>query len=396
MVQGKILAAAGPIVILQTEQRTVALAKSTVLRVSSESGLEYTAKGTAIKRVLRVTTRGTGKLYSIALQRGISWSPAYQVDISDEKTALFRSRAVVVNELADFSDVDARLITGFPFIRFLHSADPFSSDDPLIMLGAPGGMARGGAGGDPLMNQAAARVSGESIEFGNVDLTGSGQQLENLFFYTLPSVTLKRGERLYRPLFQHTAGYRHLYTIDLLDRSAELMSPTRSPGGAEQAETLHMVEFRNSSGQPLTTAPALVLKGGEVIGQGQIDYTPAGDTVELQVGRALDVQSNEESEQVERERGVVTDRYGNHRFDRITVKSAVTVVNRRDREIALRMRKSTSGELVTADSGGKGTSVPAKLSDPNPGLRIEWNLKLAPGERKVVAFTHTVLVPAIG
>jgi hypothetical protein len=393
---GKVLAAAGSIAILQTDQRIVAVAKANILRISSDQGLEYKAKGSSTRRVLRVTTRGTGKLYTIALQQGMSWSPAYQVDISDEKTAVFRCRAVVMNELADYAGVDVKLITGFPNIRFLNWADPFTAADALITFGATAGLSRAGGAGDALTNQAAGRVRGESVDFGNFDATGSGQQFENLFFYTLPKVTLKRGERLYRPLFQHTADYRHLYTIDLPDLSGEYTSNVRQGRPSTPPETIHVLEFRNTSGQPLTTAPALVLKNGEVIGQDQIDYTPAGDTVELQVGKALDIQSEEQSEQLQRERGAVVGRDGNHRFDRLTVKSTVTVVNRTSRSIDLRMRKATYGEIVSADNGGQSRTVPAGVSEPNPGLRIEWNLKLQPGERRVVTYAYSLLVPAIG
>ncbi|MGE4216356.1 MAG: hypothetical protein AB7F50_04815 [Fimbriimonadaceae bacterium] len=377
--------------------KVVAMNPATVVRIVADGELRYTTKSASFAKTLKVITRGDGKVFTLAMQRGMTWSPSYQVDITDEKTLQFRSKAVILNDLEDFSDVDVRLITGFPSIKYLGALDPFTLGASAQMFG--GGLPSGGLGGGVAnMGQVAGKASGDEVSFGNFDSTGTGQQLEDLFFYTVPGVQMKRGDRLYRPLFQSGAEYKHIYKINLSDRSDSYTRQSGSYGGTREdpVEAIHVIEFRNTSGQPLTTAPALVMKSGEVIGQDEIRYTPTGDTVELKVGKALEIQSDEIEEQLERVRGFIKDRHGNDRQDLITVKATVTVVNRKPKAVAVRVSKSTFGELLHADNGGKGVTVPSGLGSANPGLKIEWNMNFKPGERKTLTFTYTILVPPIG
>ncbi len=400
-IKGTIKAVQGTVLVLTLERgEDVVLHKDAVIRIVSGSELQYSAKSPSPRRVLTVGTRGTGKVFTLALQRGMTWSPAYQVDISAETKLQLRSRAVILNDLGDYTNVDVRLITGFPSVKFFGSLDPFTAAVyGAIYAGvAPGSAMGGGGSADALMNQAAGRVAGEEVTFGNFSPGGTGQQLEDMFYYTLPGVSLKSGERLYRPLFQSEADYKHLYRIDLQDRSARYMGGFGQPGGGNDPslETRHVIEFRNTSGQPLTTAPAMLMKAGEVIGQDQINYTATGGTVELFVGKALDIQSEEVEEQLERERGVIKDRHGNDRMDRITIKSTVTILNQKDKAVHARVTKRTIGELVSADNGGKSKTTPSVMGSENPGLNVEWEFDLKAGERRVVTYTYTILVPPIG
>lgn len=397
-VTGMIKSSSGQFLLLElTGGRVVAMNPATVVRIIADGELRYTTKSASFQKILNVNTRGDGKVFTLAMQRGMTWSPAYQVDITNEKSLQFRSRAVILNDLEDFSDVDVRLITGFPSVKYLGAFDPFTlgaSGQILAGVMPSAGLAGGGAN----MGQVAGKASGEEISFRDFDSTGTGQQLEDLFFYSLPGVQMKRGDRLYRPLFQSEAEYKHVYKINLTDRSDSYIrqSGQNLRNSENPVEAIHVIEFRNTSGQPLTTAPAMVMKSGEVIGQDEIRYTPAGDTVELKVGKALDIQSDELEEQLERERGVIKDRHGNDRQDRITVKATVTVVNRKPKAVDVRVSKSTFGELVSADNGGKGVTVPSGLGSVNPGLKIEWNLNFRPGERKILTYTYSILVPPIG
>lgn len=402
MLTGTLLSAAGQVVVMQlSDGKTVAFNKAAVQSVVSGGELKYKAEVKSEKRVLRVTTRGAGKLYTTALQRGMAWSPSYQVDITDENKLAFRARAVLLNELAGFSKVDVKLITGFPSIKFLDTLDPFTSAATLAQY--MGGLATRAAADARrefgIANQAGAMVGGggAAVQFGQFDPTGSGQQLEDLFFYTLPGTSLNMGDRLYRPLFQSEADYRHLYRIDLRDFSNWYTREAIGGGMPnDPIETIHVLEFRNTSGQPLTTAPAMVVKSGEVLGQDQIDYTPAGATVELKLGKALDIQSEEVEEELGRERGVIKDRHGNDRQDKLTIKGTVTIVNRTAKTVNLKVDKRTQGELVSADDGGVALAVPSRLGSANPVLHIVWDLKLEPGKTKVVTYTYSMFVPPIG
>jgi hypothetical protein len=65
------------------------------------------------------------------LARGITWSPSYLIDLSNPGTARISANAVIVNELADFDNVQLELVTGFPKIKFGEVLSPVAMSQNL-------------------------------------------------------------------------------------------------------------------------------------------------------------------------------------------------------------------------------------------------------------------------
>src|SRR5207248_15134 len=60
------------------------------------------------------------------LMKGIAWAPSYRVNLEDSKTLSIRQDAVIKNELADFTDADVTLVSGFPSMQYAHVVSPLS------------------------------------------------------------------------------------------------------------------------------------------------------------------------------------------------------------------------------------------------------------------------------
>lgn len=157
----------------------------------------------------------------VSPEPGISWAPAYALDISDEKTLRLVARASLINDSLDLDGVDVRLVTGFPNVPFLNIQDPFTSFQNLQMFvsalmraGAPEDAAQSG-----MAYQMARNRLSEKLDFAEAFpiSQATGEQNEDLFFYPLSKVTLKRGDRGYHVLFTAESEYAHVYTCSLGD-----------------------------------------------------------------------------------------------------------------------------------------------------------------------------------
>jgi len=397
LVKGRIISSDGTMVVLEGEGNVrIALFKSSIVRIAAaDHGLGFRLPTTSRENVITVTAQGNGKIYLVSLQRGMTWAPAYQLDVTGEKTASLTAKATILNDLAPLVNVDVNLVTGFPNMRFLGIPDPLTSGysvdqfvqsiasavtdkmyqrESMMQNQASGGMSRGGGG--------------------EMEPTGSGQQLEDLFFYKQPAITLKTGERGYYTVLKTNSEYSQEYTIDIPDNDRN--NPRPAFGGPDQAplDVWHTIKFKNTAGQPLTTGPVVTIKDGEVMGQDLMMYTSAGSEASVKVTKALEIHAEAAEEEVTRERGVL--KIENRAvFDKVTVKGTIEITNNKPKAVQLRVSKVTSGE-VTAANGGAVKKTPAGLRQVNPVSQIQWKPKLEPGKSIRLEYTVTLYIPTPG
>lgn len=393
--QGTLISSKGALAVVRTSSGDVAIPKSQVLRVMA-GGLTYSAKATSSEPVLRlkVTVRGTnpGTIMLMTLQRGLSWAPAYAVDISDEKQLTLTAKATIINDLGDLNGIECRLITGFPNIRFLTVLDPLTSrqslDQFLASLG--GSPAMPGGGGMSQNMRRAMEAAPADMAGGWGEPPAEGFQAEDLFFYRQPGVQLKTGERGYYVLFQSKAEYRQVYTSVLTDpqQLVAMPNPQDSP-----PDVWHTLRFKNTASQPLTTAAATTMKNGEMLGQDMLNYTSPGAETELKITKALDIRVEQKAEEVARETAVRKNAQGRPTHDMVTLKGEVMVENRKGKAAALSLRLPLVGEVTMASENGKIVKTAMGLNQLNPSSLITWTPTLESGKSLKLTYTVRVLVP---
>ena len=87
---------------------------------------------------------------------------------------------------------------------------------------------------DPTDNSLVLRgVDGQAVN-------AAGEQLEDLFFYDLEKVSLKRGSRSYQYLYQFETPYKRTYSWD----------------GQKGSSIFNKIKFKNQTGKPISTAAA--------------------------------------------------------------------------------------------------------------------------------------------
>lgn len=397
MIKGRLISVTGSIVVVEGEgEIRSAIQKSSIVSVYAEKqDLNFRLPSTSRETVITVTAKGTGKIYLVSLQRGMTWAPAYQLDVTDEKVATLTAKATILNDLAPLVNVDVNLVTGFPNMKFLNIMDPLSSgytvDQFIQSIAMP--VTEGAYRRESMMqNQSGGAGGFRGGDFAEMTPTGSGQQLEDLFFYKQPDVSLKPGERGYFAIFSSKSDYSQEYSVDIPD--TDWNSPRPAFGAAEDAplDVWHTIKFKNTAGQPLTTGPVVTIKNGEVMGQDMMMYTSAGSEASVKVTKALDVRAEAAEEEIARERGAL--KFENRAvYDKVTVKGTIEITNNKPKAVQLRVVKATTGEASDVVNGDI-KKTPAGLRQVNPVSHILWKPKLEPGksirlEYKVVLFVPT-------
>lgn len=357
--------------------------------LSSATGLKVKRDGKTSETALEFNATGPAgsKLYSMAIQSGISWSPAYAVELLDDSKLRLTGQATLINDLAAFEGAEVKLVTGFPSLKFLYQPDPLTSN--YLAPTVPGGS--GGAfGGGQMQNAAPASARREAADnmASAFEPGGEGFAAEDLFFYKLPGTTLMRGGRSQTILFEGTADYKAVYKALLPDPISQATNRGEAP-----PDVWHTLVFKNPINQPLTTAPGITMKSGEVIGQDEIKYASVGGPVSLRVGKALDVVIEATAEEVERELAARKDRNGNPTYDLITIKGVVVVNSLKGKDVQLEVEIPLEGEVISS-GGAQVTKTAAGLRDANPRSLISWKPIVAKGGKAALEYSVKIFVAA--
>ena len=357
-------------------------------------------KGERRSRYYQILTKNSAKsVMMMSLERGMAWAPGYAIDLSSPDKLIFTAKSTVLNDLLDFDKAKLRLITGFPNLQFQNILDPLTSgmsvDDWLrsISGGVPGGVGGGGGfgGGGAFANRAGELMSksaaddAKGLDHISFDPTNnsiitqnaSGEQLEDLFFYDLENVSLKKGSRSYQYLYQFETLYKRIYSWD----------------GESGTPIFNKIKFKNQTGKPISTAAASMFKKGEVVGQGMMNYTAANTEAELTVSRSLDFRTDSTTELIDRAVGAIKDKKGVATMDLITYETELEIENPKEEAVNFTIRKVILGEIVKSEPKGDIDVSKTGIRGQNPYSIAKWELKLEPGKITKLTIRYKTYVP---
>ncbi len=339
------------------------------------------------------------------LAKGITWAPSYLLDISDAKKARLTAAAVIVNEAEDLDGVGVDLVTGYPNLILADVVSPMARKESLAgFLNALSGGRSGGERGDayafmtqtagPFASNMSVSYAGRGGGGGGAEpsygAAAPGQAAEDLFLYPLEKVQLAKGETGQYPLFTEAVPYSEIYQWEIPDYITTEEQYQRS--GAEATEIVwHNLRLTDTMKMPWTTAPAQLMKDGQMIGQTKLSYTAAGDQTTVQINRALNVRAEQTEREVSREPEAVK-RYNNVFYDRVTLEGKLVVTNFQDKAVPLEIKKTLSGEVQQTSLPAKDIALARGIQRNNPVHELTWTLDLQPGETKEITYTFTALI----
>jgi len=389
--------------LLQTGNGMIALNKNSISQVSrpgSELKTSVVRKKRGVALRLRATNpSGKGRLVVQYLAKGITWAPSCAIDITDAKKARITAKAEIVNEIEDLDNVAVNFITGFPNLQFADVTDPMALREDLAaflnnLLNPPQPGQNRGRRGVVSQNVVATfgAAGGEEIFPVFPAAPPEGQTREELFFYEQRGVSLKKRERGYYPLYTMEVPYDHAYEWkigDTLDEQERYRAvDQREPEKAE--EVWHSVRLTNTGKVPWTTAPAMTMQGGQVLGQDLIYYTSPGSKTTVKITQAADIKAERAEFEVDRKRNAATF-YGST-YALVTVRGQLNVTNFKNKGVTLTITKDLSGEVVTTSPVAKVDQVAKALRRANAHSVLHWEIPIKARDKAGVEYSYRVYV----
>ena len=359
-------------------------------------------------------TAGVGLVY---LQKGVRWIPKYRVAIDGKGKATVTLEATLLNEMTDLNDVTAHLVIGVPAFAFKDTLDPVGLGQTVAGLSQyfRQDARTAFAFSNAIMTQRArmrevrAAPAGRPAANLGPKMPGSDKS-EDLFIFTVEHITLRKGERMVVPIAEYTLNYKDVYTLDVpLTPPPEVRRQFNNRQQAELAKlfhapkVIHKIRLANKSKYPLTTAPALILSGGRLLGQGMMTYTAAGGTSDLAITTAVDVQVSTSNEVTKRTPNAA--QWRGNSYGRFDLAGKISLTNHFGKAIDIEVTRSLLGNADSADRDGvigrpnvfgsyfdhphwwNWYSWPHWWGHFNGLNRVTWKLTLEPGKSMDLGYT---------
>ena len=369
------------------------------------------------------TVTGAARVGMGYMTNGLRWIPSYQVNITGDGQANLRLQGTVINDATDLQGSRLHLVVGVPHFIQENVVSPLSLQvawtklssyfvgQPEIsrgafsnvmmtqMAGMPG---MGGMGG-----AVAARARTEPRAEGPtavMPVTGAGA--EELFFYKVPDVTLKRGGRASVAILDAIVKYEDVYLLDIIDEpgtpyrrwSPRYQQEQGSRSADEEAlaremakpKVWHALRIQNETEAPWTTAPALTVRDWQPIAQSMMLYTPIGGQVDLRTTIAPDILTDKAELEVGRE--PKARHVSGSDYDLLTISGEVTLTNHKAEQVRLIVTRQFEGEVIETSDDGQSSKLAEESMGINPTSSIVWDFELPAGEEKVLTYTYKVYV----
>jgi len=338
------------------------------------------------------------------LQKGFSWSPAYLIELKDEKTARLTMQGLLVNDVEDIDGADVYFVVGYPNFLFADTVSPLaltqSVSEFVERLGKPSrgtyaGVATQMAPSKAYSDLYAAR-SPAGAEFGySSSQETPGVAEEDLFLYSVQDVALARGERAYYTVFSAEVPYEHIYEWTIPDTTN--VSPwgevTRSPRPEDETlddQVWHKLKLTNATKYPWTTAPAMAMSNGQPISQDVLRYTAKGVSGDVRVTVATDIKVGKTEEEKSRENDAL--RIYGSTFAKITADGKLTLKNLKSKAVTVSVKKAVVGDVVSAGQDAEVRKAAEGMRSVNSTSLITWSVPLEPGEEKTLDYTYATYV----
>lgn len=406
--EGFVASASDGWVQLQTPQgKWLTLRKDKLLRadfLEKPNALTRTQKTQKPVETLNVeftTDKATQPLDMMYLQKGIYWTPFYLLELTGEKKGKLTLRTDVVNEVEDIQNANVNFVVGVPNFK---DTDALSA---LVNFGNRGilneqGWTNGIYSNDNKPKVMAIPQHYQSMSNGSHSYDASststdeestftseveGNSVEDLFFYTLPNVNLKKHARGQFQLFSYETEIEHVYECNLQANENKSYGTDYSFTPTTQNPVYHSIKIKNLSTNPWTTAAIMVVSKTQdrtdPICQDMMTYTPVKGTNYIKITSSPDIRVKDGEKEASRSGEI---RVAGKKYAVINVEGQIVVNNYKNTEVKLNLRRNILGDLQQSDVNWlKETKVNSSANKLN---QVCWEISLKGGEEKTIKYSY--------
>lgn len=351
------------------------------------------------------------------LQKGITWSPAYMIEMLDDSKARITMQALLVDDAEDIDGASVNLAVGNASFLYADTITPLASAQSISdfvsrvtstrasgtgiayqqsMNRGDGGFGGGGFGGGRALDTQPDVERGGTTrpEFGYSSVGSmSGSSAEDLFLYNVKDVSLKRGERAYYAVFSAEAPFRHIYEWRVSDTSNVQPTGYQQNGQPQTPPNdviWHKLRLTNKTPFPWTSAPGFIMSDGQPLSQDTLNYTSKGGDGDINIAIAADVQGRGSEVEKSRQQNALT--VYNQNYNKIVTDGKLTIRSFKSEPITVFVKKSITGEAVTVGQAGKAVKRSEGPKAVNPKSEIAWTVQLQPGDERTLDYTYFTYV----
>ncbi len=331
------------------------------------------------------------------LTKGISWAPAYRIELKDKDKMMLTMSAVITNDLEDLKDAEISLISGYPNIKLANVRSPLSGislQQFFNELNSAENERRYSSRytSNMMIQQAAAPQNGGGT--GELMVYASNDS-NDIQYRNAGKISMDKGGSLYMTLESAETDCERLvqWTIqNNIDENGCRIQNNQQKDGA--ADLWDCVRFRNPLKYAMTTAPIETVSGGKILGQSAGSWFNPGQSALVRITKALTV-SGKFTEYEETAAGKPRDliyRYG-AAFREHTLTGVLELENHRDKPAKVLVKRRISGELVSADNSPAVDFLGGQAAlCVNKRCELTWEITLQPKEKKTIKYQHKVLI----
>ena len=316
-----------------------------------------------------------------ALEKGISWIPAYRIEAKGEpiNEAKIELEGMLINDLTEMQNSDVYFVVGVPSFLFQNQVSPLS------LGGVFGGISNNisqSLGNNFTSNAIMSTADSTAGTIPTSSVSPEEEQVASfsatqLFLYEGKQVSLKKGERMSMRLFSMTVPCSEVFewTIDDTDSTATDSSRLN--------RIWYGLKLKNSTDKPWTTAPATAFYDWKPIGQNLLTFTPAGSENVLRITTATEVFGTHEVEETERLPKQIRERGKLQNYEIITNEGKIQLHNSRKTSAEMVLSRNVIGEVISVTNAGKITRDGTNLQALNPNSNIKWSVGIPSGDTEI-------------
>jgi hypothetical protein len=387
---------------LKTKNSIIYLDSSSIFFIESDS-INDKVKINKVKKTKTVLILNVDKVPNKGafvnigyLTKGISWAPSYKIDLKGEKDLAIEQKAVIKNELVDLKEVDIKLISGFPNIKFAHVTSPFSLETnwSRFFQQLNQRFQSMHASTSNVMIQQAARYSDPPQTDTDLDLSRNQGEGVDIHYEDIGNISIDEGDSLALSVDTKKAGYERIVewiipdTRDQWGRYIEDYQRRQDPEKYQDA-AWDSIRFKNPFKFPMTTAAASIYNKGKFLGQTLSFWVNPGLETVLHITKALSLTTRNTEKEIkgEREKLYIAGR----RFQKTKVEGQIYMKNHRGKTVRLLVRRKFSGELISAEGNPRCELLEIGVYSVNERNQLAWEFELGSGEEKTLKYTYSVL-----
>jgi hypothetical protein len=359
-----------------------------------------------VMQVNFTTAKEKQPLNLMYLSQGISWTPDYLIELIAEDKARMTLRTTVINNAEDIEVAKLNMVAGVPnfkyattiadFLNHIQSYNNVGSKSPVQTYqnyAAPSMLNSAVYDNAPDSDRGSGYNPAPTGNVGNAE----GSSVEDLFFYSIDNVVIKKGERALLDVFTAEIPVEHVYEVILNQNSASYT--TAYSFEQQKLPVIHTLKLSNTSDYVWTSAPAMVVKNdkGRIspISQDLLKYTSKKDNINLKLTEAPDVALKFTEKEINRKVNDKSVKEANNRvryYDQVSIEAEIEIQNYKSKDIRLDVKRAIIGKLQDSNEKWKLNPRLKSYDSYNPYTDVVWEMKMKAGETKKIVFKYEIFV----